>query len=176
MKEVSTDSGFVKIAQVVVGVGGLSSITFSSIPASCTDLHITALARSTASQGYCYYYAQFNGDTGSNYGNLWDQFGNSGGSSGVLNSQTKIILGLGIGDTATAGRAGVLKVHIPGYSNTTFHKGVLSNSTRLDASTNMFYYNTAGIWYNTAAITSINIAPDTGNWKQGSVFTLYAST
>ena len=59
---------FTLIASSTVGAGGASSIDFTSIPSTYTDLVIKASLRSDRNTGSATYLTiTFNNDTGSNY-------------------------------------------------------------------------------------------------------------
>ena len=60
---------FIKIASVTVGSGGASSIDFTSIPSTYTDLVVVHSLRGTNAAVYQQARIQFNGDTASNYTN-----------------------------------------------------------------------------------------------------------
>lgn len=138
-----------------------STITFSSIPATYTDLVMVA---SLSSSGTTYSGIRFNGDTASNY-SLTDIYGTG---SGVVSSRQANITGGGSGDTSGSGT--VLIYQINDYANTTTYKTTISRngspSTNVVAST--------CLWRSTAAINSITIYTGTAdNWVTGSTFELY---
>ena len=61
------DSEFESIATVSVGSGGISTITFSSIPSTFTHLQLRYIARSAQVGNASSLILRFNSDTGSNY-------------------------------------------------------------------------------------------------------------
>lgn len=163
-------NSFESIATVTVGSGGSSSITFSSIVGTYAHLQVRMLVRQTStSNGYT---ARFNSDTGSNYTrHLLIGTGSSVAAAGDAN-QTKISLNDSAISTSTANVFGVSVCDILDYSNTNKYSTVrtLGGFDNNGGGTVMF---NSGVWMNTAAITSITITPDAGNFAQYSHFALY---
>ena len=140
-----------------------SSVTFSSISGSFTDLVLVCWAKVSANDKGLR--LQFNGDTGSNYS--WTQIygdGTSAGSSRASNdTSVRFVNGL-----MTDGGIGI--AHIQNYSNTTTNKTVLG---RGGMATNLVS-SIVSLWRNTSAITSMVIKDDAGgNFASGSTFSLY---
>jgi hypothetical protein len=145
------------IATTTLG-SAAASYTFSSIPATYTDLVLIIQATTITAN----YNLRLNGDTGSNYSDtsLWG----NGSSAASYRSSNNTVIGL----TYTSSGAPISRIQIQNYSNTTTYKTVL---TRQDDSVNAAGGN-VGLWRNTAAINSITIV-STGNLPTGSTFTLY---
>jgi hypothetical protein len=148
-------------------VAGLTtnSITFSSIPATYTDLVLVMSAKmlTTAAD----FGIQFNGDTGTNYSQTF-LTGNGTNANSYRNSSTNKITP----EYNASIRTGDYCVHIvniQNYSNTTTYKTTLNranSSTGSDA--------VVGLWRNTAAINSVYVFSDGGPYFAiGSTFTLY---
>jgi hypothetical protein len=138
-----------------------STVTFSSIPATYTDLIFVCNLSASATT---YSSIRFNGDSGTNY-SLTDIYGTG---SGAVSSRQSNITGGGAGDTSGTGT--VLIYQINNYSNATTYKTALSRNG--SPSTNVV----AGVslWRSTAAINSITLLTGTANsWNIGSTFTLY---
>lgn len=138
-----------------------TTITFSSIPATFTDLVIVCSLSASAAT---YSGIRFNGDTASNY-SLTDMYGT--GSSAISSRQSNITGG-GSGDTSGTGT--VLIYQINDYSNATTYKTVIgrngSPSTNVVAS--------VSLWRSTAAVNSITLyTVSANNWLAGSTFKLY---
>jgi len=158
------------IATVTVGSGGASSIEFTSIPQTYTDLHILVSGRGSASAYYSTLGLQFNGST-SSWSNRWVQSYGSGVNSGnAANNQMPDVTG----NTATSSTFGSISIYIPNYTSSNYKSismdGVTeNNSTSAQA---QFYAN---LWSNTAAITSIKLQdPFSGyTFLQHSSATLY---
>jgi len=138
-----------------------SSVTFTSIPATYTDLIIVLAGTSSANISYK---LQFNGDTGSNYSNTFLYGDGSSAISGRSSSQTSIG---GMGRTGTSQGNGVIQVM--NYSNTTTNKTTIGRGSLAS----QLVISTVGLWRSTSAITSINLAPESGTIDAGSTFSLY---
>ena len=138
-----------------------SSVTFSSISGSFTDLVIVmSYSRSVSGNGLL----RFNSDTGSNYSYTYLLGDGSSASSGRGSNSTNAILSY---DSANLQETCL--VNILNYSNTTTYKTLLTrgNDTGLGV---ISYVN---LWRSTSAITSIELRPNDGNWNSGSTFSLY---
>ena len=147
---------------------GSTSISFSSITSSYTDLVLVCNVFGTANYSG---FIRFNGDTGSNYSTTMMQGNGSTATSSRASSQTSInVLSKNIGFDTTYPTNGI--INIQNYSNSTTYKTVLSrtNVVRASAGETAAY---VGLWRNNAAITSLTIISDGGTYETGSVFTLY---
>ena len=162
---------FIKIASVTVGSGGAATITFSSIPATYTDLVLKLSARNTASLGATNSYTlwSLNGVTTNMSGR--QLFG--GGSSAGSNSYSSSFWGAINDGGTTASTFGNLEIYIPNYAGST-NKSVSVDGVEENNATAAFASMIAGLWSNTAAITSLTIQPQaSGNFAQYSTATLY---
>ena len=148
-----------------------SSYTFSSIAASWTDLIlvINVIAGSNAN----YLYAQYNGDTASNYSTTVL----TGTGTSAISNRWANRTNFNIDYYATpATTPGQRTIHIMNYSNTTTYKTAIS---RADRASGTSYSGTAGtdaivgLWRSTSAITSIKITCDNDNFSAGTTMSLY---
>ena len=144
-----------------------SSVTFSSISGSYTDLVLIISARMTAGGGASSIQAQFNSDTGSNYSFTLLNGDGSSATSARNSNQTQAAIGLG---TDAAGEWSSNIVQIMNYSNATTYKTILARAgiagDRVRAIVNL--------WRSTSAITSITIINNGATtFVSGSTFTLY---
>jgi flagellar hook protein FlgE len=144
--------------------GSSATITFSSFPSTYTDLIIVCAIKGTNANDA---YLRYNSDTGSNYSDTTLR-GNGSAASSVRNTN---VVGIDIGAIANVGAndIGTIIIHIQNYSNATTHK---SNLTRF-SNASALVSSIAGLWRNTAAITSIDLFNRGGSWVSGSTFTLY---
>ena len=142
-----------------------ASVTFSSIPATYTDLIIVTQAISASADDVG---IRFNSDSGTNYSQTWLSGNGSSAFSGRYSSSTSVYLDIyGSMGTTLFNNA---NVQIMNYSNTTTNKTFLSRSNRAGARVDAI----VGLWRNTAAITTIVLAPTSGvNFSTGCTFTLY---
>jgi hypothetical protein len=143
-----------------------TSVTFSSIASTYTDLVVVMAVIPTGTLGYGPYF-QFNNDTGSNYSLTWLQGDGSSATSGRQRNETKGYLSWSIGFSGT----GNAIASIQNYSNTTTNKTYID---RLNETAGSYpgAGATVGLWRNTAAISTIKIGTD-GTFNTGSTFTLY---
>jgi hypothetical protein len=142
-----------------------ADVTFSSIPATYTDLVIVYQA--LAATGNPDMTAQFNGDTGSNYSATRLTGNGTAASSARYSSQTFCRFDEFAAATTTAATMGVISVM--NYSNATTYKTLISRSNQAGLGVEAF----VNLWRSTAAITSIKLAFTSGNIAAGAVFTLY---
>jgi hypothetical protein len=163
-----------KINSYTVGSGGVSSILFSGIPQTYTDLVIKASLRSSISATNDYGYLQFNGDTGSNY-SYKQLAGNSNATSASSGTSTGALLLRFTASTAAANVFGDNEIIIPKYLSSANKVATSltasSNSVSGASSAILSYWTT--LWSNTSAITSITLAPASGNFVQYSTVYLY---
>jgi hypothetical protein len=167
-------ANYVLLEKITVGAAGASSVTFSSIPQTgYTDLVVKASMRSDrASQPAADTIIYFNGDTGANYTTRRLE-GN--GSTGYSQTDASSFLGGQIpGSTATSSTFANCEFYVPNYTSSTFKSASLDDVMENNATTAYMDLH-AGIWNNTAAITSITyrVSPGNGNFVQGSTFYLY---
>lgn len=153
---------------------GVGTITFSSL-GTFTHLEIRYSARSSKAASNEDLNIRFNGDTGNNYDT---QILNSFGSTTASGEGVPLAFFGGIGisaSSATAGACGVGTISIYDYRGTTFFKSITANALRKDstASAGNIAQVMAGAWRNTAAVTSITLLLQSGNFDAGSKFSLY---
>jgi hypothetical protein len=152
------------IATVNVGAGGVSTLTFSSIPSTYRHLQIRASAPFN-SVGNAQ--MRFNSDTGTNY----SYHAIYGTGANVNTSSGSSIDGFYIAGSNNPGTPTVMVIDILDYANTNKYKvhrsfvGQDSNNTTGDIGVR------TGAWLNTNAISSITIYGIT--FQQYSTFALY---
>jgi hypothetical protein len=161
------------ISSVTVGSGGAANIEFTSIPSTYTDLCVKLSARGTLT-GVTWQNLRlrFNSDSGSNYS--YRLLAALSGS--VLSaSETSTYLRYSYGPYAdtTASTFSNAEYYIPNYSSSN-PKSVSYDSVAENNSSAAALALTAGLWNNSAALSSIAITPDAGgDWAQYSTAYLY---
>jgi hypothetical protein len=159
-------STFVAIATVTVGSGGASSIEFTSIPQTFTDLQLLVSARDNDGGNGSAYNLSFNG-TGWG-GNRELYFYNGNLSTGITAGELA-----GNGNGSTASIFGNASVYIPAYTGNK-SKMIISDSVAENNNNNnvmlVFHSGSSGV---TAAITSITIGGSGVLFLQHSTATLY---
>ena len=162
-----------KIATVTVGVGGSSTISFSSIPATYTDLLVKWSARVTdTATDSVQVTLQFNGDTGSNYTrrSLYGDGGAAGSSSATT---TSMRFGWTSTNGNTANTFGQGEFYIPNYTSSS-QKSVSADGVAESNAAQFIYAGLhAGLWTGTSAINSITLLVPSWSFVQYSTATLY---
>jgi len=146
----------------------VSSVTFSSIPSTYTDLKLVMSVRGTQAQVYTGGKIEFNGvTTGYSLRQLY------GSGSAAFSGTTSAIPFDATGSTATANTFNNCEIYIPNYlssNNKSLSLDLVTENNATEAYTELY----AGLWSNSAAITSILItANSTFNWVANSTFYLY---
>jgi hypothetical protein len=152
-------STYTPIATTTLG-SAASSVTFSSISGSYTDLIL--VANYTGSVSDQFLNIQFNSDSGSNYSNT-NLFGDGSSATSNRNSSATSVRAAFYGSAQSNAILNIMN-----YSNTTTNKTVVSRDN-----TNTFVVTRVNLWRNTSAITSLVLAMSSGNIASGSTFTLY---
>lgn len=167
------ENTYTLIASSIVGAGGTSTITFSSIPSTYTDLCIKISARSSSSNERRILFVRFNGTT-SGYNDKTVRGYNSGVASQTDNGGNNSIAVYDISAaTATASAFGNVEIYIPNYTSSN-KKLVSADGASENNSALAVTAITAGLSDVTSAITSIDILLDgTGNFVQYSTAYLY---
>lgn len=143
-----------------------SSVVFSSIPQTYTDLVVVFNGLNTTSTTAMTGEFDLNGDGGNNYSSTFLDYGGTSGRGTNNNG--------GYYGTLYNSSVCLARVHFMNYSNTTTYKTWLSRWS---------YFGPAdstgaivGLWRNTAAITQINFnrpAGESGSFDVGCTWTLY---
>jgi len=147
-----------------------SSITFSSIASSWTDLRLVVVGRGATGTGTNWdCYTRFNSDSGTNYSTTVLSGSGSAVSSFRISNDSGIY-GVIPGPTTTAGIFGLVIVNIFNYAGST-NKTTLSECNQdLNGSGNV--NRIAGLWRNTAAITTVSLHAQV-DFASGTTATLY---
>ena len=143
---------FTKIASVSVGSGGASSIDFTSIPSTYTDLMIYFSPRSTNVSATYGATIQFN-SSGSNFS--YRALYGSGSVAGSY-SDTASWLGEVPAATSTSNTFGNVSIYIPNYAGST-NKSFSIDNVGENNGTAARADLIAELWSNTAAINSVKL-------------------
>ena len=140
------------------------SYTFSSIPATYTDLILVVVGKSDGVNAD--FGLRFNSDSGGNYSRLYLYGSGSSATSGVTANST-YTQNMNFSNVNTE----VNRVFIQNYSNTTTYKTCLS---RVDDAASLGTVAQVSTWRNTSAITSIQVmTAGTALLQIGTTLTLY---
>lgn len=141
-----------------------ASVTFSSIPATYTDLVLVMNAIATTN--FTNTNIVINSDTGANYS--WTNLKGDGSSPSSARGSSTANLYLGLVNSGEASR-GVYRFTFNDYSNTTTYKTILSAG---GLASNRVEYG-VGLWRNTNAINSIQVVQGPDTFAANSTFKLY---
>jgi hypothetical protein len=163
-----------KIASVTVGSGGAADIEFISIPATYTDLVVKLSSRSsgTAANGWINGALTFNG-SGSNYSGILLVGRGDLAPASLPNSSTSIDFAFYSSESnTTANTFSNNEIYIPNYASSN-NKSVSSDITEETNAARAILGFNAGLWSDSAVITSIKLQNASGNFLQYSSATLY---
>jgi hypothetical protein len=160
---------YTPIASVTISTN--ASVTFSSIPATYTDLRVVCSARSAitaATDDFCGLTTTF-GPAVYSYTRIVGN-GSTATSNGFTNG-TVLVYGQIVGNNTTFGTYSTATIDFMNYSNTTTFKTILSRCSDTNIATNA----TVNLWRDTSAISTINLFPlgSPQQFQTGSTFTLY---
>jgi hypothetical protein len=145
-----------------------SSVSFTSIPQTYTDLVLKVSLRNTTSMGLVYF--SFNSNTSNRSSLLLFGSGSSPGSATFDNTDPRVFIQNESGYTANSFGNG--EMYIPNYAGSNY-KSFSADSVQETNGTTAYSYLSAGLWSNTSAITSITLSNYSGSFDTGSSFYLY---
>jgi hypothetical protein len=150
------------IATQTVG-SGVTTVTFSSISSSYTDLFIVVNASLTAPDSNLNY--RFNGDTGNNYSyTSLSGSGSAASSTRASNNSFGRFDNFGYLDTTMSTHI----IQVMNYANTTTNKTTLSRGNNAANGTSA----AVNLWRSTVAVNSISLISGV-TFVSGSTFSLY---
>lgn len=160
-----------KVIQHIKLGSAQSSITFTSIPQTFTDLMLVISARNSSLQEHLV--ISLNGSTASFNGRYLNGQGNATPGSGVyaryLGNQTRAAF--------TANTFGNAQVYIPNYASSTGFKSLSSETVASSNDNTPYQVIATNVWSSNDPITSLSIVSETGsNFAQFSSATLYGIT
>ena len=147
---------FTKIASVTVGSGGASSIDFTSIPQTYTDLVVKWSIRDTTASTQNNVLIKLNSVTTSQS----NRYLLGTGSAVSSGSDTPIYTTGAVGNTATANTFSNCEMYIPNYSLTSINKSVSIDAITENNATGSYASLVTGLYASNSAITSIQFAPN----------------
>lgn len=138
------------------------TITFSSIPATYTDLRIV-VSGTTNAQGKIIY-LRFNGDTGANYYTVELYAASTNISSANITAGTNGIKCTSNG-TALTPYAFLVLADVMNYASNAYKKTVITQGYDSDGTSRGPARNT-GTWISNSTITSVTLATSTGTFNE----------
>jgi hypothetical protein len=165
---------YVKIGSVDVGILGAAYIEFTSIPSTYTDLVVKISGRTLKASTYAALYMSFNSST-SNFQDkeLYGVGSTAGSGTSSASPGAGQTVAYVAGSTVTASTFGNSEIYIANYAGSANKS--LSNDSVVEnnSATANILALIVNLWSNTAAITSIRLTPDGGDFVQYSTATLY---
>lgn len=161
---------YVKIQTVTVGVGGASTIDFTSIPSTYTDLQILCSLKTNYSGGqWSQVSLRFNGSSTSySIRNIY-------GSGSSASSGTDVTTTGGFATTGGTGGTSIFasnSIYIPNYTSSNFKSYSVESAPEMNNALALMQFG-AGIWSDTAAINAVSLVDVNGSFVQHSTATLY---
>ena len=143
-----------------------ATITFSSIPATYTDLRLVLVGTTSAAQNIK---LNYNSNVATTYSQTY-MFGNgTTAGSGRRTTQTYVRL---TGNGSSSITVPVMwTVDIFSYAGSTNKTCLISESQDTNGGGNTEVM--VGLWQNTSAIDTVSVAPLSGTWSIGTTATLY---
>jgi len=161
------------IASSTVGSGGAANITFSSIAGTYTDLLLKVSLRSGASAFNDYVLLQFNSSGGTAYSDRQLTGNGTAASSASRSGNAQMYAIASSGASNTASTFGNGEYYIPNYAGSA-NKSISLDAVNENNGTEAYANLSAGLWSNTAAITSIVLTNNSAtNFVQYSTAYLY---
>ena len=153
-----------------------ASFTFSSIPATYTDLIIKFSARTSQAQDYTNIRVEVNGDSSTLYSSV-ELGGYVSATLTQLFSDTNYSLQLAAanGDTSTANTFSNTEIYFPNYTGATSKPFYTHSAQENDsaASQSAWLNANSNLYRGTNPITSVKFTPQSGSFVSGSSFYLY---
>ena len=151
-------------------------VTFSAIPGTYTDLLVKASTRQSGNADGNQIGIRFNGSSASEYSRklLFGYGSGVGSSSGSSENFARVAFAQS--STYTANTFNNIEIYIPNYTSSnykSFSTDAVSESNETSPYAQSFY---AGLWSNTAAITSLSLSEYSGSgtdFVTNSTFYLY---
>jgi hypothetical protein len=162
---------FTKIESITVGSGGITTIEFSSIPSTYTDLCVKASLRTSRATITDNLTVRFNLST-TGYSVVRLRGDGVSASSTTASAQTGISLVASInGSTGTANTFSNQEIYIPNYASAN-NKSVSIDSVGENNSTTAYQFLLDGLWEDSTAINNIRLS-SVNDFVQYSTATLY---
>jgi hypothetical protein len=146
-----------------------ASIEFTSIPVTYTDLVILGSARNTATSADTLLFSLNGSSTG-----FTARFLQGNGASASSSTIDRFAANA-VGGSETSNTFSNFQIYIPNYAGST-NKSYSTDTVSENNSTTAFQTLIAGLWSNTAAITSLTLTTGSGNLAIGTTISLYGIT
>jgi hypothetical protein len=144
------------IASTTVGSGGATSIEFTSIPSTYTDLKLVFSCRTTVSYGGLFYQTDvtINSGVGAASEMVYIAYSSTYGKN---NTGALTVYGVSNSD-ATANSFGNGEIYIPNYAGSSYKSAATYSVSASDAAGAIRAFS-SGVFNTTSAVTSIKLLP-----------------
>jgi hypothetical protein len=160
------------IGKQTVGAGGASSVTFSNIPQTFSDLKVVVSARTVYSGTSGELGMWISGDTFPTSQDSFRTLEGNGSSASSGNNTTYMKVGTVPGSTSTSNTFGNCEIYIPNYTNSSTYKSTSSDSVTENNATTASAFLAANLRAINGAVTSLQFwASD--SFTEYSTFYLY---
>jgi hypothetical protein len=160
------------ISSVTVGSGGAATMSFSSIPATYTDICIKVSARTDNASILSNLRWTFNGSSSGYSGKELYGTGSAAASGDGGTTSSYIQAGYSNGATSTSNTFSNTEFYLPNYASANY-KSQSIDSVQEDNASLAFVDMSATLWSNTSAVTSVTITPSSGSFVQYTTAYLY---
>jgi hypothetical protein len=160
-------ANYIPISTVTVGSGGASTINFTGIPATYTDLAIKLSTRGTNASAFNNIKVTFNGSS-STFSRREIYAEGSAGSETVSDN----IIGPLPAASSTANTFGSAELYISNYTSSN-NKAFSFDAVSENDSATQSMWVTTGLWSTAIPISSVSLFPNVGTFVQHSTATLY---
>ena len=157
------------ISSVTVGSGGVATIDFTSIPQTYTDLEVRVSARASLAGDGDYLLVNYNNST---TGISHRSLGAYGTSTVFSGNDTTYFINIVPAANVAANTFSNTTIYVPNYTSSNF-KSASMDGVYPNTSSNWWIFTTAGLWSNTAAITSLKLDLLDSSFVQNSTAYLY---
>ena len=161
---------FELIASSTVGAGGASSISFSSIPATYTDLSLFISMRTSQAGSNFTGSLTFNGSSTSYSGRRL--YGNGATAASGTSGTTYVYIGEVNGSSTTSNTFTNINLYIPNYASSN-NKSVSIDAVYETNATTAYAQLISSLWSNSSAISSISFNAENYTLVQYSSAYLY---
>jgi hypothetical protein len=161
---------FTLIKTVTIGSGGASSIDFTSIPNTFTDICLKYSLRSSAASGSAGYYGTYTFNSLTTNISQRAIYGN--GTSALTTLSSTILSYMSGASDYTSLTFSNGELYIPNYTSSNY-KMMNQDAVTENNATSVYTFLYSGLWASTAVINAIGLIPAGGSFVQYSTASLY---
>lgn len=159
------------IATTTLG-SAASTITFSSIPGTYTDLRLVVVARGTTASTGVGINLRFNSDSATNYSRTY-LFGDGTSADTGRSTGSTAISGTMPGSSVASGIFAMNTLDIFSYAGSTNKTSLMTISKDMNNGGSDYAWVQTNLWRSTSAITTVTLTTASGNFDTGTTATLF---